>query len=401
MNPIISVGWNWYQKNNTFAINNSNVRKVSMLVTNNCDPDPRVLRMGVWLVGAGYDVTIYAYDRMQESEKASITQGVKILRFQHGKSPYGGTIKTIIGKRRFLKFAIKEISKSPPEIVFCHDGDTLQAGAFLKKKLNIPLVLDMHDLHFSWTRMNNPRSLPRRLVSKYQQKQFERLLVKPDLIFTSSGSLPNGKFPGFKQWIKQRGMDSVVIENRPQESQKTPKKNNERETVVSYIGKIRDEEAMNFLISSVLKLRDLSKIKLLIAGDGVLSGKIEKMLIQYHEEVGLDYEFHGRFNVEQKYKLIAKSDVMFAMYNPKRGNINEGALPTKMFDAASIGIPTIVNSDCLMGEIIEKEGWGFSVEWGNFKSLRDAILSAKKYPKIEFKPKLIKNQFLEAMKSLD
>ena len=64
----------------------------------------------------------------------------------------------------------------------------------------------------------------------------------------------------------------------------------------------------------------------------------------------------------------------------KRGNINEGALPTKMFDAASIGIPTIVNSDCLMGEIIEKEGWGFSVEWGNFKSLRDAILSAKKYP---------------------
>ena len=110
----------------------------------------------------------------------------------------------------------------------------------------------------------------------------------------------------------------MVIENRPQESQKTPKKNNERETVVSYIGKIRDEEAMNFLISSVLKLRDLSKIKLLIAGDGVLSGKIEKMLIQYHEEVGLDYEFHGRFNVEQKYKLIAKSDVMFAMYNPKK-----------------------------------------------------------------------------------
>ena len=90
----------------------------------------------------------------------------------------------------------------------------------------------MHDLHFSWTRMNNPRSLPRRLVSKYQQKQFERLLVKPDLIFTSSGSLPNGKFPGFKQWIKQRGMDSVVIENRPQESKKTLKKNNERETVV-------------------------------------------------------------------------------------------------------------------------------------------------------------------------
>ena len=356
--------------------------------------------MGIWLVEEGYDVTIYAYDRMKESEKTSLVQGVKILRFQHGNSPYGGTIKTITGKKRFLKFAITEIKKSPPEIVFCHDGDTLQAGVYLKRKLNICLILDMHDLHFSWPRMNNPRSFSRRLVSKYQQKQFEKHLTKPDLIFTSSGSLRNGRFPGFKQWIKQRGIDSVVIENRPQQPRKIPKQINNKETVISYVGKIRDKEAMTFLISSVIKLRDLSKIKLLIAGDGVLSEKVERDLIQQRKEFGIDFEFHGRFDVEQKYQLIARSDVMFAMYNPKRGNISEGALPTKMFDAASVGIPSIVNSNCLMGEIIEKEEWGFSVEWGNFEELRDAILSAKKYPEINFKRKPIKDQFLEAMNSL-
>ena len=71
---------------------------------------------------------------MQESEKASITQGVKILRFQHGKSPYGGTIKTIIGKRRFLKFAIKEISKSPQRLFFAMMATHSKQAASLKKE---------------------------------------------------------------------------------------------------------------------------------------------------------------------------------------------------------------------------------------------------------------------------
>ena len=49
---------------------------------------------------------------------------------------------------------------------------------------------------------------------------------------------------------------------------------------------------------------------------------------------------------------------------PARGNINDGALPVKMFDASSLGIPSIVNSNCLMAEICESEKLGMSVEWG-------------------------------------
>ena len=42
---------------------------------------------------------------------------------------------------------------------------------------------------------------------------------------------------------------------------------------------------------------------------------------------------------------------MYAMYGPLRGNILQGALPVKMFDAAAQGVPSVVNNDCLMGDL--------------------------------------------------
>ena len=35
---------------------------VAMLVTNACAPDPRVLRQARWLVEAGHQVTVHAFD---------------------------------------------------------------------------------------------------------------------------------------------------------------------------------------------------------------------------------------------------------------------------------------------------------------------------------------------------
>ena len=52
---------------------------------------------------------------------------------------------------------------------------------------------------------------------------------------------------------------------------------------------------------------------------------------------------------------------MFAVYPTRRGNILDGALPTKMFDAANFGRPSIVNSGCLMGDIAKAEKLGVSI----------------------------------------
>ena len=68
---------------------------------------------------------------------------------------------------------------------------------------------------------------------------------------------------------------------------------------------------------------------------------------------------------------------MYAMYNPERGNIADGALSTKMFDAASLGIPSVVNANCLMGEICMFENLGKPVVWGDSEQVKNALLEVK------------------------
>ncbi|HJM55632.1 MAG TPA: hypothetical protein QGI72_05235, partial [Poseidonia sp.] len=63
-----------------------------------------------------------------------------------------------------------------------------------------------------------------------------------------------------------------------------------------------------------------------------------------------------------------------------RGNILQGALPVKMFDAASHGVPSVVNSGCLMGEIAQLENIGLPALWNDPESVASALLSAKEMP---------------------
>ena len=65
------------------------------------------------------------------------------------------------------------------------------------------------------------------------------------------------------------------------------------------------------------------------------------------------------------------------MYSPFRGNILQGALPVKMFDAAAQGVPCVVNDDCLMGDLAESEGLGKAVAWGDEVAVGQALLAMR------------------------
>jgi len=65
------------------------------------------------------------------------------------------------------------------------------------------------------------------------------------------------------------------------------------------------------------------------------------------------------------------------MYAPRRGNITQGALPVKMFDAAAQGVPSVVNDGCLMGDLAQSENIGIAAEWGDAESVGKALLDLK------------------------
>jgi glycosyltransferase involved in cell wall biosynthesis len=349
---------------------------VAMVVTNACDPDPRVVNSARWLVEAGHNVTIHAYDRQHSSQQESEIDGVLISRYQLGKSPYGGLVKTALGLKKFTKKAISLISKSKPDMIICHDADTLEVGCSIKKSLGVPLVLDMHDLQHTWILMPNPKSLFRRIASLRMKQVFLKKLVNVDLIITSSGSIENGKYPGFKQWLSSFSFQSTVVENRPMEAVQILQSKRDDWTV-SHIGRIRDIDSIELLLAAIKIIPKNQRPKLLIAGDGTSWNKAKQKIEQFSQEQKIEFEVRGPYRKKDLPNLLGETNVMYALYDPTRGNINDGALPVKMFDAASFGIPTIVNSNCLMAEICESEKLGISVEWGNSQALAEALLSQR------------------------
>jgi len=351
--------------------------RIAMVVTNACSPDPRVLRHAAWLVREGHDVTVHAYDRQEQHPLSESHEGVRIMRYHLGKSPYGGMLKTAFGIRTFNQNVSRSLVANPPHLVYCHDADTLAIGCLLKKKYNTPLVFDMHDLQHTWIRMPAPHSLVRKLLSRLMEKRMLRRLKHVDSIVTSSGKISDSSTHiGFREYLKSHGYESTVIENRPElESLSEPSPH--EGWCVGYLGRVREIESFQLLLDAVLSIEPKQRPSIRIAGDGVAFDSVSQLLLNAKENQQLEVNITGHFDSDKFSTLIQDVDVMYAMYSPTRGNILQGALPVKMFDAAAHGVPSVVNANCLMGEVAESEGIGQSVEWMNTEQLATSLIQLR------------------------
>ena len=369
---------------------------VAMIVTNACDPDPRVMQSARWLTEMGHEVTIHAYDRQQVSSAVSSIDDVKIVRYHLGKSPYGGLLRTGLGIRKFQNSVYSRLIVESPDVIVCHDADTLAVGCKLKRKSGVKLVFDMHDLQHTWVLMPNPKSLIRKVISRVMRQLLIQRLEQVDQIFTSSGALEGGTYPGFRQWLRRNGYSSTVIENRPESVEQLSLPSNQDWTI-SHIGRIRDLASIRQLLEAVKLIPKLQRPILHIAGDGTEYNQVKREIKQFSENFGLTYVLEKSFQKSELFSLLEQTNIVYAMYNPERGNIADGALSTKMFDAASFGIPSIVNANCLMGEICEAENLGKSVTWGDPVELKNALLELResrvKLEKtlLDFKFEFVKN----------
>jgi len=350
---------------------------VAMVVTNACSPDPRVLRSAKVLAAAGHDVTIHAFDRNQASKMSESKDGFRIMRYHIGSFSYGAKWSTVKGKRAFNKTVTSTLLANPPHCLYCHDADTLAIGVRVANKTGARLVYDMHDLHHTWALMGRSRSLLRRAVAWTMEQSALRRARRADLVVTSSGKRVNGVHNGFKEYLGGNGITSIVVENRPnvqRDVQKTLKKEG---WTVAYLGRVRELESFEWLIKAIEHMPPNQRPDLKVAGDGVAADAVHHLLLTEASRLGINLQLSAGFEEHDLPELIADVDVMYAMYEPQRGNILQGALPVKMFDAASFGVPTVVNADCLMGEICQEEDLGLPAAWGDAESISAALLSLR------------------------
>jgi glycosyltransferase involved in cell wall biosynthesis len=329
--------------------------KISAVVSNGCNPDPRVLREARWLVDEGHDITIHAFDRLENLPLEEIVEGVQIRRHRAGKTPYGGTISTVIGLRKFRNSVRKSLSGI--DLLHCHDADTLA----LSNHVDVPVLFDMHDLHHTWALMPNPRSKIRQYAAKRMKRKMLKQAKRANAIITSS--------PGFVEWLGKYGMKAISIENRISKQSMLPLSNS---PTIGYFGRIRETPSFVLLRDALLHIENHEdRPSILIAGDGIHADNVAKIFADTPE---IKSEIRGSFIESDLPSMMSEISLMFAMYSPERGNITDGALPAKMFEAAAFGRPSIVNRNTPMGEICETENLGTSVTWGDSMALSSAIL---------------------------
>ena len=123
------------------------------------------------------------------------------------------------------------------------------------------------------------------------------------------------------------------------------------------------------LFEAMQSIKEKKRPKFILRGDGVSQSRVQKLVSNYP---GLDVEISGHFTHRDLPKLMSDISIMFAMY-PLRENILVGALPSKMFEAAAFGRPSIVNQEAPVAKICEQEALGKSVKWGDISGLADVI----------------------------
>ena len=328
--------------------------RIAAVVSNGCAPDPRVLRIARWYAEQGHEVEVHAFDRQEDLPDFEQMDGFQIYRHRVGKVPYGGTWKTWRGIRRFLKSVSNALEDV--DVLHCHDADTLP---LVRMNTSAIAIFDMHDLQHTWVRMPAPNSLLRGLVSVRMKSRMLSLAKSVDVIITSS--------QGFSDWLKERGFDSTPIENRPFNAINPDFPKNR---AIGYFGKIRESSSFKLLFDAVELIPEHQRSRIIIAGDGTKEQTVQQLAKKYPMH---QIDFMGRFDHNDLPSLMSKINLMFAMYSPNRGNIEDGALPSKMFEAAAYGRPSIVNANTPMGVLCETENLGLSVQWNDVQALADAI----------------------------
>jgi len=122
--------------------------QVAMLLSNPFRPDPRVLKEANSLAERGCSVDILAWDRSAGyPNQEEIREGIRVSRIQEVPSAYGIGAGQILKLPRFWLAALQRLNRLRPDIIHCHDFDTLPAGLAWGWMHRKPVIYDAHEYY--------------------------------------------------------------------------------------------------------------------------------------------------------------------------------------------------------------------------------------------------------------
>jgi len=354
-----------------------------MYVSNPFISDARVYAEATSLIRAGYEVTVIAWDREKQSPPRQNWGGIEVVRLRtrlstkHGFASWlWNGFNLLLWQRQAYRQALILNKEKHFDVIHCHDLDTLAVGTKLKRKLDLPLIYDAHEI-YGYMRM---RTFPHWIANMFLWLE-KRLVTKVDRII-NVGEAQKRYF----ETITDKPV-SIIMNCKPLETTEYQPARNEGDFALLYIGVLHKGRAISMLIRAA---KALPGVRCLIGGIG-RPGYVQALKEECSKTSNV--AFLGRVPMEQVIPMTMKADAVFCMFDPKDPNSMIGT-PNKLFEAMVCGRPIICTKGTYSGEVTEQEEAGLVVEYSE-QALREAVIKLRDNP--ELRERLGKNALKAAI----
>jgi glycosyltransferase involved in cell wall biosynthesis len=335
-----------------------------MLLSNGFRPDPRVAREAAGLAQAGHQVTVICWDREVKFPAEQELDGYQVERVHSVPTAYGAGPRQLFYTPRFWRAAAKRVGALQPDVIHCHDLDTLPLGWWLKGRSGARLVYDAHEDYPALMSLY----LPAPMVGGLSWLE-RRLLGRVDYAITASTV--------FADKLRARGVEPVTTIGNYQplalfdavsEAEVAAARRRLglalNDLVVVYIGGFSRNRQLLPLVQAARRLPD---VQVLLWGDGHLRTAVEAAAAHTANVHYLGWlpsgqvPLHTRLADVVYYCLL--SDYPGAIYNA----------PNTLSNAMAAGRPVIANDVGDLGRIVRQTGCGVLLPQVTPQAIREAV----------------------------
>lgn len=344
--------------------------RIVFLRSNPIKPDPRVEKEANSLLKAGHKVMAVAWNReLRDHPKFGyihLENGQMPIRWFNQKAAFGGGMRNLLPLVFFqvmlLCWLCKHIRKY--DCIHACDFDTVLPAWIISKLFRKRLVYDVFDYYVE------AFTVPKMLSSLIEAIDIFIMNTVDTVIITNESRL--------QQIKKSKPKHVVIIHNSPKQPNFSinEKKLKRIKPIFTYVGILQPGR----LLLEILEVfKKKTEWELHIGGFGILEKTIEEAARQYD-----NIHFYGRIPYHSVLELEAKSDILFAVYDPCVPN-HKYSSPNKLYEAMMLGKPIIVSKGTGIDQIVDEQNIGLSIHYNGeeFEAAATSLLKMNDLKKLK------------------
>lgn len=324
--------------------------KIAMLLTNPFRPDPRVLKEAESLAALGHEVTVICWDRAAELQaEETLPSGARILRVQNVRSAYGVGPRQLLRLLRFWRAARRMLGHCRPDLVHCHDFDTLPAGLWWRGFRRRPVVYDAHEYYAD---MCKPQL---RGVSGALLYHLIRLIERLAARMASAIVTVDENLGAIYRGLHRR---VIIIGHYPRRALalNSAPVFTRGELTLLYVGRLSVDRGLLIYAELVRALRQQGLPARLRLAGAFNSSLEEAQFRQRCENLQHAVELIGWVPYRDVPALLREADVGLALLQPEPYYV--AAIPVKLFEYMAAGLPVLISNFPAVAEIVKASDCG-------------------------------------------